>query len=48
MNAAISSVPTYSVQTTFFLFLAVFTILLIAGIGISLRIIRKGPEGMED
>lgn len=48
VNAAISSVPTYSVQTTFFLFLAVFTILLIAGIGISLRIIRKGPEGMED
>lgn len=44
VNAAVSYVPTGSVQTTFFIFLAVFTVVLAAGIGITLRVIRKGPE----
>ena len=44
VNAAISAVSTGSVRTTFFLFLAVFTFVLAAGICIVVRIIRKGPE----
>lgn len=47
VNAAISSVPVSSVQTTFFIFLVIFTVVLIAGIGIVLRIIRKGPKESE-
>ena len=42
--AAVSKLDVGSVQTTFFLFLALFTILLIAEIGIMLKAIRKGPE----
>lgn len=48
VNAAISAVSTASVQTTFFLFLVVFTVVLAAGIGITLRIIKKGPETMDN
>lgn len=44
VNAAISKLETGSVQTTFFIFLALFTILLVAEVGIMLRAIRKGPE----
>ncbi len=44
VNAAISRIGTSSVQITFFLFLALFTLLLIAEIGIMLKAIRKGPE----
>ena len=43
-NVAISQVSTGSVQLTFFIFLVLFTILLIAEIGIMLKAIKKGPE----
>jgi cytochrome d ubiquinol oxidase subunit I len=43
-NAAISKLSTSSVQVTFFLFLALFTVLLIAEIRILLKAIKKGPE----
>ena len=43
-NAAISALETSSVQVTFFLFLALFTILLFAEIRIMVKAIRKGPE----
>lgn len=43
-SAAISRLEVGSVQTTFFIFLALFTIMLIAEIGIMLKAIRKGPE----
>lgn len=42
--AAVSQIDTYAVQITFFLFLLVFTALLIAEIKIMLTTIRKGPE----
>lgn len=42
-SASISKLPTSSVQLTFFLFLALFTVLLIAEIGIMLKTIQKGP-----
>ncbi|MGM9758658.1 MAG: cytochrome ubiquinol oxidase subunit I [Parabacteroides sp.] len=42
--AAISKLDASSVQVTFFLFLVLFTILLIAEIGILLKAIQKGPE----
>ena len=44
VNAAISKLDVSSVQTTFFIFLILFTIMLIAEIGIMLKAIRKGPE----
>ena len=44
VSAAISKLDTGSVQLTFFLFLLLFTILLIAEIGIMLKAIRKGVE----
>lgn len=44
VQAAVSSVSTGSVQTTFFLFLALFTALLIAEIRIMFKQIKKGPE----
>jgi len=43
-NVAISQVSTGSVQLTFFIFLVLFTILLIAEIGIMLKTIKKGPD----
>lgn len=45
-GAAISRLDVGSVQTTFFIFLLLFTILLIAEIRIMLRAISKGPEGI--
>jgi len=44
VNAAISKLDTSSVQTTFFLFLCLFTVLLIAEIRIMTKAIKKGPE----
>ncbi|WP_444341409.1 cytochrome ubiquinol oxidase subunit I, partial [Phocaeicola plebeius] len=44
VNAAVSKLETGSVQTTFFIFLIMFTVLLIAEIGIMVKAIRKGPE----
>lgn len=44
VTAAVSSLPTSSVQFTFFLFLLIFTVLLIAEVGIMLKAIKKGPQ----
>lgn len=44
VNAAISSLETSSVQTTFFIFLVLFTVLLIAEIRIMIKAIAAGPE----
>ena len=44
VNAAISNLSAGAVQTTFFIFLAIFTILFIAEIGIMVKAIQKGPE----
>ena len=43
-SAAISKLDVGSVQTTFFIFLFLFFVLLIAEIGIMIRAIKKGPE----
>ena len=43
-SAAISKLDVGSVQTTFFIFLVLFTVMLIAEVGIMLKAIRKGPE----
>ncbi len=48
VSAAISKLPTSSVQLTFFLFLAFFTVLLIAEIRIMLKAIKKGPDTVVD
>ncbi len=45
VQAAISGIQTSSVQITFFLFLVLFTGLLIAEIGIMKKQIQKGPDG---
>jgi len=42
--AAVSNLKTASVQTTFFIFLVLFTTLLIAEIGIMVKQIKGGPE----
>lgn len=44
VGAAVSKLNTSSVQTTFFIFLALFTVMLVAEISIMLREIKKGPE----
>lgn len=44
VNAAISKLDVGSVQMTFFIFLLLFSVMLIAEIGIMLREIRKGVE----
>lgn len=44
VTAAISKLPTASVQLTFFLFLTLFTIMLVAEINIMVKAIRKGPS----
>lgn len=43
-NAAISKVDVGAVQTSFFIFVTIFTVLLIAGIGIIAKAIKKGPQ----
>ncbi len=45
VNVATTNISTGSVQTTFFMFLAVFTLLLVAEIKIMLKQINIGPEG---
>jgi cytochrome d ubiquinol oxidase subunit I len=45
VSAAVSRLSEGSVMTTFFIFVVLFTVLLIAEIGIMLKEIRKGPEG---
>lgn len=44
VNAAISKLDAGSVQTTFFIFLVMFTVLLIAEAGIMVKAIRKGVD----
>ncbi len=44
VQAAISSLEVYSVQITFFLFLVLFTALLIAEVGIMKNQFKKGPQ----
>lgn len=48
LSASVSDLPASSVQFTFFLFLVIFTVLLIAEIGIMLKTIRKGPQTDND
>lgn len=43
VGASVSRLQTGSVQTTFFIFLGLFTVMLIAGITIMLRQIKRGP-----
>ena len=43
-GASVSKLATSSVQTTFFVFLFLFTVLLIAEIGIMVKAIKKGPS----
>ncbi|MDR1938087.1 MAG: cytochrome ubiquinol oxidase subunit I [Tannerellaceae bacterium] len=47
-SAAVSKLATSSVQLTFFLFLTLFTILLIAELGIMIKTIKKGPGSTEE
>ncbi|MDR1644302.1 MAG: cytochrome ubiquinol oxidase subunit I [Tannerellaceae bacterium] len=47
-SAAVSKLSTSSVQITFFLFLILFTILLIAELGIMVKTIKKGPASSEE
>ncbi len=44
VSASVSRLSVGSVQTTFFLFLGLFTVLLIAEIGIMVKAIKKGPQ----
>lgn len=44
VDAAVSRLDVGAVQTTFFIFLALFTVLLIAEVSIMLKAIQKGPE----
>lgn len=46
--AAVSGLQTSSVQITFFVFLTIFTLLLIAEIGIMIKVIKQGPESGKD
>ncbi|MGN0036019.1 MAG: cytochrome ubiquinol oxidase subunit I [Bacteroidaceae bacterium] len=43
-SAAVSNLPTGAVQTTFFLFLFLFTCMLAVGVVLVCRSVRKGPE----
>lgn len=45
VNAAVSKLDAGTVQATFFIFLVMFTVLLVAEIGIMVKAIKKGPEG---
>ena len=48
VSAAVSSLQSSSVKLTFFLFLAIFTLLLIAEIRIMCHVVKKGPEESEN
>lgn len=43
-SASISKLDVSSVQATFFIFLLIFTVMFIAGVGIMLKAIKSGPE----
>lgn len=45
--SAVSRIDAGAVQTTFILFFSLFTVLLIAELGIMFKQIKKGPEGVE-
>ena len=45
---AISSLSAGAVKTTFFLFLAIFTLFLVIEIRIMVGAIKKGPETLND
>ncbi len=47
-SAAISKLNTSSVRITFFIFLVLFTVMLIAGVRIMMNAIKKGPETTEE
>lgn len=47
VNAAISKVSTGSVQTTFFIFLIMFSVLAIAEVGIMIKAVKKGPADVK-
>lgn len=47
VNAAISAIESSSVRITFFIFLVIFTILLIAEAGIMLKAVKDGPSDKE-
>ena len=44
VGAAISSASTTQVLTTFIIFAVLFTVLLVAEVGIMVKTIRKGPS----
>ena len=48
VGVSVSRLTTSDVKTTFFMFLIVFTVLLIAEIGIMVKVIKKGPETVID
>jgi cytochrome d ubiquinol oxidase subunit I len=48
VTAAVSKLNTSSVQVTFFIFLLLFTVLLIAELGIMVKTIRKGPQSADE
>lgn len=45
-SASISRLDASSVQLTFFIFLVLFTVLLIAELSIMLKAIRRGPDNL--
>ena len=46
VNMAVSQISTGSVITTFILFAVLFTVLLVSELGIMIKQIKKGPEGL--
>jgi cytochrome d ubiquinol oxidase subunit I len=48
LSHSVSNIPVANVKTTFFIFLGIFTIFLIADIGIMINTIRKGPEAVDE
>jgi cytochrome d ubiquinol oxidase subunit I len=47
-SAAVSKLAASSVQITFFVFLILFTVLLVAELGIMIKTIKKGPASLEE
>lgn len=47
-SVAISKLDVGSVQATFFIFLCLFTVMLIAGVGIMLKAIKAGPDAVDN
>lgn len=48
VNAAVSGLEASSVKTTFFIFLVMFSVLLVAELGIMFRAIGKGPDIVDE